>query len=337
MSDKIEVLLFGLGAIGSFYAFILRSCPRVRLTVVARSNYAAVKENGILLKSANHGEHRFHPDHVIRAPSELTPASAPFDYVVCTNKAIDVDSVARALAPAISGSTAIVIIQNGVGNEEPFRRLYPENPIISCVTWVGAHQPTPGVTTHTTSEATQLGLYAPTDPSAVPRLSTFLDILSTPENPHPTPLTPLAPDALQRTRWEKLMWNCAWNTLTTLTAQDCQAWLRSSDEALLLTKRLMREVVRVARASGVELRETLVEEQIARMQGLGAVRTSMQTDREMGRRMEVDVIIGTVVKGARRVGVDVPVLETVYALIRAVDGLVGVGGGAGAGEVRGRM
>ncbi|RAL13889.1 ketopantoate reductase family protein [Aspergillus homomorphus CBS 101889] len=326
MSEKIEVLLFGLGAIGSFYAFILHSCPRVRLTVVARSNYSAVKENGILLKSANHGEHRFHPDRVIHSLSELTSSpSPPFDYVVCTNKAIDVDDVARSLAPAITAEkTTIVIIQNGVGNEEPFRRLYPGNEIVSCVTWVGAHQPTPGTTTHTTSEATQIGLYQPINPAqAESALSTLITILRAPANPHPTPLTPLSPAALQLTRWEKLMWNCAWNTLTTLTAQDCQAWLQSSEDALPLTRRLMREVVAVAHASGVELPETLIDAQIAKMQGLGPVRTSMQTDREMGRRMEVEVIIGVAVKGARRVGVEVPVLETVYALIRAVDSLVG--------------
>ncbi|PYH40347.1 ketopantoate reductase family protein [Aspergillus saccharolyticus JOP 1030-1] len=326
--NKIEVLLFGLGAIGSFYAFILRNSPRVRLTVVARSNYAAVKEHGILLKSANHGEHRFHPDHVISSLSDLliSPGASPvFDYVVCTNKAIDIDSVARSLAPAITAAkTTIVIIQNGVGNEAPFRRLYDSgNEILSCVTWVGANQPTPGTVTHTTSEATQLGLFQPLTPRAQTLLEAFIGLLNGSDNPHPTPVTPLSPEDLQRTRWEKLMWNCAWNTLTTLTGLDCQAWLLSSEDALPLTKRLMHEVVAVARAEGVELRGELVDEQITKMQGLGPVRTSMQTDREMGRRMEVEVIIGTVVKGARRVGVEIPVLETVYALIRAVDGLGG--------------
>lgn len=73
MSDQVDVLLYGLGAwvpawfiifrngnwrslkkyiliyslnrIGSFYAFILHQSTKVRLTVVARSNYEAVKSN----------------------------------------------------------------------------------------------------------------------------------------------------------------------------------------------------------------------------------------------------------------------------------------------------
>ncbi|KAK9652176.1 hypothetical protein HCH54_002140 [Aspergillus fumigatus] len=43
--EKINILLYGLGAIGSFYAFILHRTNRVRLTVVARSNYEAVIKN----------------------------------------------------------------------------------------------------------------------------------------------------------------------------------------------------------------------------------------------------------------------------------------------------
>lgn len=50
-----------LTSIGSFYAFILSRVPGVRLSVVARSNYEPVKENGIIMKSDNHGEHVVRP------------------------------------------------------------------------------------------------------------------------------------------------------------------------------------------------------------------------------------------------------------------------------------
>lgn len=44
-------------SIGSFYAFILSRSEIVRLTVCARSNYEAVKANGISITSENHGKH----------------------------------------------------------------------------------------------------------------------------------------------------------------------------------------------------------------------------------------------------------------------------------------
>lgn len=67
---------------------------------------------------------------VVRSPSEVTHA---FDYVVLAHKAIDQDAAASQLQSVVNASTTMVIIQNGVGNEEPFRRLYPESSIITCV------------------------------------------------------------------------------------------------------------------------------------------------------------------------------------------------------------
>lgn len=67
---------------------------------------------------------------VVKSPAEAEPA----DYVVCAHKAIDQDEVAAKLVPVVDPSrTTIVIIQNGVGNEEPFRSQFPDCTIISCV------------------------------------------------------------------------------------------------------------------------------------------------------------------------------------------------------------
>lgn len=67
---------------------------------------------------------------VVRSPSEVTHA---FDYVVLAHKAIDQDAVASQMQSAVNASTTMVIIQNGVGNEGPFRRLYPGSSILTCV------------------------------------------------------------------------------------------------------------------------------------------------------------------------------------------------------------
>jgi len=72
---------------------------------------------------------------VVRTPSE---AKGTFDYIVCAHKAIGQDAVPAMLAPAIDEKkTTLVIIQNGVGNEEPFRNAFPNVTIITCV--VGYH------------------------------------------------------------------------------------------------------------------------------------------------------------------------------------------------------
>lgn len=83
------------------------------------------------MDSQNHGKHTTIPEKVIKTPAE---AGQTFDYVVCAHKAIDQDAAVTALTPAIDeNKTTVVIIQNGVGNEEPFRNKWPKVTIITCV------------------------------------------------------------------------------------------------------------------------------------------------------------------------------------------------------------
>jgi ketopantoate reductase len=61
-------------------------------------------------------------------------AGQTFDYIVCAHKAINQAAVPAQLAAAVDeAKTTIVIIQNGVGNEEPFRKAFPGASILSCV------------------------------------------------------------------------------------------------------------------------------------------------------------------------------------------------------------
>lgn len=67
---------------------------------------------------------------MVRSPGE----AGPVDYIVCAHKAIDQEEVAVRLAPVVDQDrTTIVIIQNGVGNEEPFRKQFPKSSILTCV------------------------------------------------------------------------------------------------------------------------------------------------------------------------------------------------------------
>lgn len=70
-------------------------------------------------------------DAVVNRVAEV---NQQFDYIVCAHKAIDQSSVPSQIEPCVDedGST-IVLIQNGVGNEEPFRKSFPRTTILSCV------------------------------------------------------------------------------------------------------------------------------------------------------------------------------------------------------------
>ncbi|KIY02772.1 uncharacterized protein Z520_01237 [Fonsecaea multimorphosa CBS 102226] len=314
MAQDINVMLYGLGAIGSFYAFILGRAKRVRLTVVARSNYEAVKKDGLHIKSMNHGDHIVHPAKVVRTPAE---AGNTYDYIVCAHKAIEQASTTKQLAPAVDESkTCIVIIQNGVGNEDPFREAFPKSPILSCVTWVGASQNTPGIVNHWKSENTQIGIFRNEALEAAnerARLDEFTALLREGQTPFSVE------ENIQIQRWEKVIWNVAWNSLTTLTMLDTHSWLKSSPNATPMTRNLMREVIDVGRKCGVPLKYELIDEFIDKILDMQPIGSSMQTDCKMGRPMEVEVILGTPVRKGRELGVPIPTLEVLHTLLVAVN------------------
>jgi ketopantoate reductase len=98
---------------------------------------------------------------------------------------------------------------------------------------------------------------------------------------------------------------------TTLTSVDTQTWL-ASPEAMEMTKRLMLEVISVAQRCGVPLKNELVDVLMTRILSLPGIFSSMYVDAKEGRSLEIDVIL------------DVPTLATLYALLKAVDGRLGV-------------
>ncbi|RYC57492.1 hypothetical protein CHU98_g8705 [Xylaria longipes] len=303
-SNRIDVLLYGLGA----------RTENVRLTVVARSNYDAVKSNGLIVSSENHGDHTVTPYKVVKTPAE---AQCTFDYIVCAHKAIDQASVPKQLVPAVDEKkTTIVIIQNGVGNEEPFRQAFPGASILSCVTWVGARQTEPGIIAHTKSEDMQIGLFPNSTVDEAlekQRLEKFTSLLTQGKT-----VFQVVPN-IQVQRWEKVVWNAAWNSLTTLTMLDTHSWLKSSPGATPLTQRLMHEVINVAQKCEVPVEHSLVDRLIDKILSMPGIGSSMQVDAKNGRPMEVEIILGYPVRKGKELGLDIPTLETLYIILTGMN------------------
>jgi ketopantoate reductase len=115
------------------------------------------------------------------------------------------------------------------------------------------------------------------------------------------------------------VWNVAWNSITSLTMVDTQTWLKSSPEAMTMTRNLMEEVIQVARKSGVPMKDGLVDELIGKILKLPGIISSMQKDVKAKNPLEIDVILGVPVRKARELGVPVPILEVIYTLVAGVD------------------
>jgi 2-dehydropantoate 2-reductase len=105
---------------------------------------------------------------------------------------------------------------------------------------------------------------------------------------------------------------------TTALARVPAGGLREDPALWARTRALVEEAVAVGRARGVPLPEDLVEDRLALIRGLPAsMRSSMLTDLLAGRRLELDWLLGAVVRLGEAAGVPVPESRAVLAALRA--------------------
>ena len=82
---------------------------------------------------------------------------------------------------------------------------------------------------------------------------------------------------------------------------------------------VMREVVAVANAQGIMLREQDVTDYLAWTEREPEVQTSMMIDRDRRRSMEVDALIGVIERKGRELRVPTPLSSAVLGLLKSIE------------------
>jgi 2-dehydropantoate 2-reductase len=314
-----KVLLFGSGSVGTVYLWLLSKVSDT--TAVCRSNFDVAKKDGFTINSTVFGpDIRFKPE-VVRSCEEAasTAAGVPYDYVVVCSKAFP-GVVPKLIAPAVTpGKTAIVLVQNGVGIEQEYLDAFKSNPIISAVVYLPATQRPAGVIKHGEIEKLELGPY-PSSASVEPARA-FTELLKAANG------TAECYDDIRPKRWFKLLANASWNPICGLTLSKDTAVLESCDEAPGVLLAVMMEVRDIANAHGCAMTEEEVRFQLSRAQARIPIHTgiepSMLQDVQMGRRIEVEAIVGNAVRMGKAKGVRCDRLELLYVLAKTLDLQIG--------------
>lgn len=300
-----KILILGAGAIGSFYGGKLAQAG-ARVSAICRSDYEVVAADGIHFESVS-GDFRFRPEKVIRNAAEY--GDIP-DYVLVATKVLPEVHVPELIRPVVAEKTAILLIQNGIDIEGSVAAAFPENEIISGLAFIAVSRMAPGYVRHQGYGRLTIGCY----PSGVSERVEALSNLFTKAGV-PCVVTPDVVNA----RWQKLIWNAAFNPVSVLGGGVDTLTMLRSDECARLLRAVMEEVCMVAKALGHELPPDAVEKNIEATLAMDAYKTSMLLDFEAGRPLEVEAIAGNAVRAAQRSGVAVPHLESLYALLKLVD------------------
>ncbi|KAK7557100.1 2-dehydropantoate 2-reductase [Phyllosticta citricarpa] len=340
-SKPIHILFVGAGAVGCFYASRLHHPSKnIHVSLVARSNYPTLSRSGIELETRNFGNYHFTPHAVHASIDEAAAATPPsgWSYVMVTTKALpDVTDDAAAIEPVVgAGATCIVLIQNGVGIEEAHRKRFPRNPIVSAVTVISAEQVRHGVVRQNRWTRISMGAYTDglgVDDESAQHQQEERHRLSQRGDACVRELVHLFNDlgglrdaefydevSLQQVRWHKLLINAAFNPSAILSGGRGNADMVTDAELRAHLHGIMAELYDAApRILGRPFPDKLaapdtILKSTERNKG---GKPSMLLDWERGQPLELEVILGLPIRIARQRGVELPRLQTVYALLKS--------------------
>ena len=304
----IDVLIFGAGAIGAFYGSRIAQSLNVRVSVVCRSNYNVVNANGFMIESPNFGSYRWRPHKVFPRPEV---AKGRWDYIVVSMKALpDMSDDSALLEGLVQDGTKIVLIQNGLGIEEPYHKRFLRADILSAVTIASCAQPEHAKIKHSRWTRINVGPYKTTE-----SCEEFVKMLDGVKD-----ASAYTEDKMQLLRWHKVAINAAMNPSSVLADGVDNAGMSKDADMREHLMGVMNEVLIIAqKVVGKEFpKDFATAEQILRStqkNPTGSV-PSMQQDWQGGKTMELEVILGAPIRLAKEKGLEMPKLQTLYALIK---------------------
>lgn len=295
----MDILVFGAGAMGSFFGGILSR--RNRVTLICRQGHAsAIRKSGLRIGGKT---------SLIAHPAVATAAARirRADLILISTKAYDTEVAARTLRRF--GTKPIwLTLQNGLENASVLTRTAMK--VVAGITSHGVTLGRPGEVRHAGVGDTVIGGFSGVDENDVVRVRDVFE-----ESGIHTTISP----NIRRDLWLKVIVNAGINPLAALTG------LRNGQLVVVPPLReamteLCAEAAAVARAEGFELsnREAInLTVRVARRTREN--KASMLQDIERHRRTEIDAITGAILRAADRHGLKVPTNRLAYALVHGLE------------------
>lgn len=301
----MKILVMGAGTIGAYYGARLQQAGEEVVFCVRGENLRAMREHGIEVMSIK-GD--FTLPKVIATGNAAE--FAPYDLILLCVKSHHTAEAARQIAGCLKPDAAVLTVQNGVENEALLQEIVGREAVLSGNARIFADMPAPAKINHTGTGYIEFGELDGRITERVRRCAEAFERAGI--------FGEIATDILDR-RWDKLIWNCGYNTVTVLTGRNLGV-LHDDPGMLRLMRNLMEEAAIVARAEGAKIapgRTDWILDFAAK--NLRDSNSSTLQDLKRGRRLEYDAITGAVVRAARRHGIPVPITEALHALIKLRD------------------
>lgn len=298
----MKIAIIGSGALGLYYgAMLQRAGQEVRFLL--RRDFDAISRTGLQVTSP---AGNFHLQSVrgFRHPEEM----GTVDLIIVGLKTVSNDVLTDLVRPLMGAETAVLTLQNGLGNEEILARAFGPERILGGVAFLCSNRGEPGTVHHLDQGSIRLGEFMGGTSARAERIAALFTAAEVPCQ---------AVGDLRKTRWEKLVWNIPFNGLCALTRRTTDRLLthsRTREEIVALMNEVVDGANRQGLSAPIEGRP-FIARLLELTGGMGPYRPSMMIDRLEGRSLELEAIYGIPLAMAAERGVDMPRVRLLLALL----------------------
>lgn len=302
----MRIGIIGAGALGLYYGALLQRNGH-DVHFLLRRDYQAITNTGLHVTSPN-GDFHLAEVNGYRDSSQI----GIVDLVLVGLKAYANDQLVPLVTPLVGPDTAILTLQNGLGNEDLLATAFDRHRIIGGVAFLCCNRGEPGTVHHLDQGAIRIAAF---DDDLSNKTGTLAAVFSQAGIPCE------ACDDLIKVRWEKLVWNIPFNGLCALTGLATDRLLACPETRSLIAE-IMQEVIDAANRQGLSepVEGALFIERMLRVTaGMGAYRPSMMIDRQQGSPLELNAIYRIPLERAAATGTPMTRVAMLSALLAATE------------------
>ena len=294
-----SIAIVGAGAIGSYYGGRL-ALAGGDVRFLMRGDAAHVRRHGLTLKEKD-ATRTLRDVTVFERPEAI----GPVDLVIVTLKTTANAALSSLLPPLMRAGTAVLTLQNGLGNEEVVASMVGAERLMGGLCYIGVTREAPGEITgyHTPGKMT-LGEFQRPASGRVREIAARFEAVG---------VQTRVVDDLAEARWQKLIWNVPFNGLAIAGGGVSTDRILTNPTLAEQVRPLMDEVATAARHFGYRVPESFIQAQIDVTPGMGAYRPSSLVDFLAGREVEIEPIWGEPLRRAEAAGLSMPRLAALYA------------------------
>ncbi|MFO1079903.1 MAG: 2-dehydropantoate 2-reductase [Reyranellaceae bacterium] len=296
----MKILILGAGALGGYFGARLQQSGADVTFLVRPARQQALQRDGLVVKSPK-------GDATLAVKTVLSGSEGgPYDIVLLTCKAYDLESAIEAIKPAVGAATTVVPVLNGLGHIDRLVEVFGAGRVAGGLARIGAALSPTGAVLHNSPFAALS--FGELDGSAARPSLAALDAAV-----RKAGLEGGAHGRIVQDLWDK------WIMLCTLAALCClmrgsSGDILEADEGLAIVLETIEECRKVAAAAGCDPGD----------KGMATVRgyltqkgsrfsASMLYDLEKGGMVEADHVVGDMIARARKAGIATPNLRLAYA------------------------